>query len=431
MGGSFGQAEPAEGEADVTYYGDQIAPRSELVEPEQLTDTEARTLAEQEEVVRRGFTTFVEVGLALTVIRDGRLYREEFSSFEKYMAKRWRMSRPRAYELMAAANVVVELVKSTAGEATERVTPNARQARELGRLPEGERATAWQAVVEAAGEGKVTAADVRAEVDRRLGVEHARPAPVPPGVREPIPSSGPEPVRCPTCGSDGAARRTPSGGLCVDKWHSGLAAAGHCPVCGTQLNGGFRAPELQCDGTPEGCKMPDLATDRPEHFVEEQPAWLEFEQEYRGACGCGDVFGGPDEDSVELLLAGHIAQERQRQAADAPYAPPAETGWLVDNGDTSGVVTSATPGGVTVEAPADRVNVVPTHEEALFRERFQLRLEQAQEAMRDGCEGYGDAARFARLASPTQLDELNEFVRQLTGFVNDVQLIAGRGGAAL
>lgn len=63
------------------------------------------SLAELEQVIERGRQTFREVGGALTVIRDARLYLQTHPTFETYCRDRWGMSRPRAYQLIAAASV--------------------------------------------------------------------------------------------------------------------------------------------------------------------------------------------------------------------------------------------------------------------------------------------------------------------------------------
>ena len=67
-------------------------------------DQVVSTLAECEKVVERGLATFVVVGEALARIRDGRLYRESHKTFEAYCDERWGMSRPRAYQFIAAAD---------------------------------------------------------------------------------------------------------------------------------------------------------------------------------------------------------------------------------------------------------------------------------------------------------------------------------------
>jgi hypothetical protein len=53
---------------------------------------------------------FVEIGLALATIRQRRLYRLEFATFEEYCRARWGFSRRRAYQLIASARVYVQLL---------------------------------------------------------------------------------------------------------------------------------------------------------------------------------------------------------------------------------------------------------------------------------------------------------------------------------
>lgn len=63
------------------------------------------TLAECEQVIERGLETFVEVGQALMVIRDGRLYKATHSSFDDYCRERWGWNRHRAHQLIEGAEV--------------------------------------------------------------------------------------------------------------------------------------------------------------------------------------------------------------------------------------------------------------------------------------------------------------------------------------
>lgn len=72
---------------------------------EALTKQEQGTLAEYEETIRQGMSTFVDIGRALTAIRDNRLYRANYGTFEEYCSKKWDMSRPRAYQLIGSVEV--------------------------------------------------------------------------------------------------------------------------------------------------------------------------------------------------------------------------------------------------------------------------------------------------------------------------------------
>lgn len=70
-----------------------------------LSKTGARMLAKAEVVIERGLSTFLQVGDALANINDGRLYREEYDTFEAYCRGRWAMSARRARQLMDAAQM--------------------------------------------------------------------------------------------------------------------------------------------------------------------------------------------------------------------------------------------------------------------------------------------------------------------------------------
>lgn len=53
--------------------------------------------------------TFLEVGEALWKIREGKLYRAQFGTFEEYCDKRWNITKRRAYQLMDASEAVNSL----------------------------------------------------------------------------------------------------------------------------------------------------------------------------------------------------------------------------------------------------------------------------------------------------------------------------------
>ena len=74
-----------------------------------LTIREQRAFDRAERKIARGLKSFLEVGMALKEIRDKRLYRQEYDTFEEYCIRRWELSRPRAYELCAASEVVADL----------------------------------------------------------------------------------------------------------------------------------------------------------------------------------------------------------------------------------------------------------------------------------------------------------------------------------
>jgi hypothetical protein len=59
----------------------------------QLTISEQNEFERCEIVIKQGLETFIEVGTALMTIRNKRLYRAEFETFEEYCRDRWGMER--------------------------------------------------------------------------------------------------------------------------------------------------------------------------------------------------------------------------------------------------------------------------------------------------------------------------------------------------
>lgn len=140
--------------------------------PDALALVPTQRLTELEGVIERGLDTFVDVGRALLEIRDERLYRDGYSNFEAYCEGRWQFSRPRAYQLIDAAQV------ATALSTTVDTPPaNEAQARELAPLMrDDEQAVVevWRDLREAHGD-RVTAELVRKAVSRRLRQDKAQP----------------------------------------------------------------------------------------------------------------------------------------------------------------------------------------------------------------------------------------------------------------
>jgi hypothetical protein len=79
---------------------------------EMLTDEERSLLAVCEEVIAEGLKTFLTVGGALLKIRDERLYREQFPTFEAYCSQKWKITGRRGHQLANATQVYTNLVKT-------------------------------------------------------------------------------------------------------------------------------------------------------------------------------------------------------------------------------------------------------------------------------------------------------------------------------
>lgn len=168
----------------------------------ELTQREATALDRCEIVIERGIKTFVAVGKALVEIRDQRLYRTTYATFEDYCQQRWQLARTTAYQLVDAARVADAL---EAGDDVEPMSAmadipppvNERQTRPLTRLlprpaaPQAEQRQAerairdtWREAVQSAprgadGQPKVTAAHVADTVAKRTATVGEQLAAVP------------------------------------------------------------------------------------------------------------------------------------------------------------------------------------------------------------------------------------------------------------
>lgn len=125
------------------------------------------TIDECEDVIRHGLHTFIQVGQALMLIRDERLYREKgYERFEDYCQEVWGWKRGYANYQIQAAKVAITL---SDGHPGDQMPTTERQARELARLEPKEQHEAWQRAIDTAPNGKITAAHIQSVVDDMLG----------------------------------------------------------------------------------------------------------------------------------------------------------------------------------------------------------------------------------------------------------------------
>jgi hypothetical protein len=137
-----------------------------------LTKYETSTLQGCEQVIEEGKRTFVDVGNSLMKIRDGKLYRAEFDTFEDYCQKRWGWTRQRSNQLIDAASVVSNLTTTVVIPSCET------QARPLAKLEPEQQREAWQRAQDRAQaeQRAVTADDVTEAVTYTIDpVEAAKP----------------------------------------------------------------------------------------------------------------------------------------------------------------------------------------------------------------------------------------------------------------
>jgi len=105
----------------------------------EITKIETDRLADLEVVISRGQKTFIEVGNALEEIRDERLYRLKYSTFEEYCKAKWGFDRTYASRLISAASVTLLPIGNK--------LQNEGQARELAKVDPKRREAVMDAVV--------------------------------------------------------------------------------------------------------------------------------------------------------------------------------------------------------------------------------------------------------------------------------------------
>jgi hypothetical protein len=119
---------------------------------------ESSKLAQCEEVIERGLDSFIEVGNALLVIREERLYRSDYDDFETYCEERWEISGRRARQLIGAVRTIANLESGTIVPKTES------QVRPLVSLPPVKQKEAWESAIKSSKNGKPTAKQVAESV---------------------------------------------------------------------------------------------------------------------------------------------------------------------------------------------------------------------------------------------------------------------------
>jgi hypothetical protein len=136
---------------------------------EKLDVSERGKFRKLELTIANGISSFVVVGNALKEIRDSKLYREEYKTFEKYVSEKWGFEKRRAYQLIDACEANKNLC--TIVHKTERAAEikNEGQLRELKDVPAESMAPVVERAAEIAGEDKITASDLKQARQEVLG----------------------------------------------------------------------------------------------------------------------------------------------------------------------------------------------------------------------------------------------------------------------
>lgn len=182
-------------------------PRQKPPEPQATTKPlKFKSLKEAEKAISGNL---LEIGEALTVIRDNRFYREDgFTEFDDYCRNRWGLSEAQITRKIQAGELVKQLPIGQRSAVTSE-----RQARELSPLKdEPEKMT--QVMEEVIAEGKPTAKKIREKVNKlkprktRGGYQGGEATVTPMRPRgaganvNPPPSTSHGLIKCPECGSE-------------------------------------------------------------------------------------------------------------------------------------------------------------------------------------------------------------------------------------
>jgi ParB family chromosome partitioning protein len=107
-----------------------------------LNIDESHELERCEVVIKQGLKTFIEVGEALFIIRDKRLYRREFNTFEDYCQEKWALGKRYVNQLIQASEVISNL-----GAMAPILPESERQVRPLTSLEPEIQKEVWKEVV--------------------------------------------------------------------------------------------------------------------------------------------------------------------------------------------------------------------------------------------------------------------------------------------
>lgn len=123
---------------------------------DQLTADELAQLREAEDRIQRGLSGFLDMGLALGMIRERRLFRATHASWESYLRDRWKMTDDYSQKLITAVKIVGELRDSGIVVMPVREV----HARRLQQVEPDHRPKVWEeALAEAGGNPEAVTAD--------------------------------------------------------------------------------------------------------------------------------------------------------------------------------------------------------------------------------------------------------------------------------
>ncbi len=122
-------------------------------------------LVDLERTIEQGLVSYREVGGALKTIRDRRLYKADFGTWDHYCRRRWRISGVHGHRLIAASQITQRMLPM--GNNSIPTVATERAARELIRAPAALRRRIAEQL--AARPSSATAVEIRLAVDALAG----------------------------------------------------------------------------------------------------------------------------------------------------------------------------------------------------------------------------------------------------------------------
>ena len=125
------------------------------IQKQELITSPLSLLQEQEVIIQKGLMGFIVAGTALRKIKEDKLYKDNYSTYDEYCQQKWNFTPQHANRLIKAATVVEEIKSESIGS----VLPQSEaQARAL--LKSKNPATDWIKIQKKTGEEQPIAKDI-------------------------------------------------------------------------------------------------------------------------------------------------------------------------------------------------------------------------------------------------------------------------------
>jgi hypothetical protein len=137
-----------------------------------LPPAELKELLQCEAIIAQGWQSFIETGRALAQIRDRKLYRAQYDTFEAYCRAKWQYGKSHTCRLIGAAELLTHL-----SPIVDMPTPSHEaQVRPLIGVPVDQAQSAWKKALAKANGKAVTAKLVKEALVEVLGPSTTKPA---------------------------------------------------------------------------------------------------------------------------------------------------------------------------------------------------------------------------------------------------------------